>query len=83
MNLIEKLKQNAASGDSCQGVSEDMFAAAQRIENLEAALKELIADEWRMSADWGASDERQEILARVAAVLANAKISGKESRQDA
>lgn len=71
MNLIEKLKQNAASGDSCRGVSEDMLAAAQRIENLEAALKELIADEWRMCADWGPSDERQELLDRVNAVLAN------------
>jgi len=46
---------------------------AQRIENLEAALKELIADEWRMCADWGPSDERQELLARVDAVLANAQ----------
>jgi len=41
MNLIEKLKQNAASGDSCQGVSEDMERAARELERLTFALKRI------------------------------------------
>lgn len=44
-DLVERLRRNAESGDSCQGVSEDMTEAANEIERLRGALRK-IAD-WR------------------------------------
>ena len=35
-DLIERLRRNAESGDSCKGVSEDMDEAAAEIERLQA-----------------------------------------------
>ena len=48
-DLVERLRRNAESGDSCQGVSEDMAEAANEIERLRRALRK-IAD-WH--GDWG------------------------------
>lgn len=38
IELTDRLRQNAASGDSCRGVSEDMVEAADEIERLNRAL---------------------------------------------
>lgn len=44
MDIVEKLRQNAASGDSCQGVSEDMLEAARVIEQARSKYAEDIAE---------------------------------------
>lgn len=40
-----------------------------REKELEAALRDLVKDEWRVSCDWGDANERHEILARARAAL--------------
>ena len=65
-DLVERLRRNAESGDSCQGVSEDMAEAANEIERLRRALRK-IAD-WH--GDWGPFPETNNAWRAMAVVTA-------------